>query len=211
MRSIFLSCPSLSFATGRHCSRQLEAASQPQPLVIFHAQRPHFYRPHGRGEPNLLAHGTQRMQSGFVPSMTALSVPQHKPICTIAFGGSTRIDKIALGHRRKKSFSLQQRELAETSVALSTTCLSTSVPHSLGTCLETGIYTTGGGGSGCKPGCCFCHGSMSYRQDFRRNVAPCTAVRAQGSEHASSRTSPVLRKRYAMTDSPCPVGSIFTR
>ena len=36
-----------------------------------------------------------------------------------------------------------------------------------------------------------CHGSMSYRQDFRRNVAPCTAVPAQ--EHASSRTSPVLR------------------
>ena len=113
-------------------------------FVIFHAQRPHFYRPHGRGEPNLLAHGTQRMQSGFVPSMTALSVPQHKPMCTIAFGGSTRIDDIALGLRRKKSFSLQQRELVETSAALSTTCLSTSVPHSLGTCLETGIYTTGG-------------------------------------------------------------------
>ena len=36
----------------------------------------------------------------------------------------------------------------------------------------------------------FCHGSMSYRQDFRRNVAPCTAVPAQG--QASSRTSPVL-------------------
>ena len=61
-------------------------------FVIFHAQRPHFYRPHGRGEPNLLAHGTQRMQSGFLPSMTALSVPQHKLMCTIAFGGSTRID-----------------------------------------------------------------------------------------------------------------------
>ena len=28
-----------------------------------------------------------------------------------------------------------------------------------------------------------CHGSMSYRQDFTRNVAPCTAVTAQ--EHAS--------------------------
>ena len=38
-----------------------------------------------------------------------------------------------------------------------------------------------------------CHGSMSYRQDFRRNVAPCTAVPAQ--EHVSSRTSLVLRKR----------------
>ena len=85
------------------------------------------------------------MQSGFVPSMTALSVPQHKPMCTIAFGGSTWTDDIALGLRRKKSFSLQQRELVETSAALSTTCLSTSVPHSLGTCLETGIYTTGGG------------------------------------------------------------------
>ena len=79
---------------------------------------------------------------GGVPSMTALSVPQHKPMCTIAFGGSTRTDDIALGLRRKKSFSLQQRELVETSAALSTTCLSTSVPHSLGTCLETGIYTT---------------------------------------------------------------------
>ena len=84
------------------------------------------------------------MQSGFVPSMTALSVPQHKPMCTIAFGGSTRTDDIALGLRRKKSFSLEQREQADTSAALSTTCLSTSVPHSLGTCLETGIYTTGG-------------------------------------------------------------------
>ena len=141
MRSIFLSCLCLSFATGRHCSRQSEAASQPQPLVIFHAQRPHFYRPHGRGEPNLLAHGTQRMQSGFVPSMTALSVPQHKRLCTIAFGGSTWTDEIALGLRRKRSFSLQRRELVETSAALSTPCLSTSVPHSLGTCLETGIYT----------------------------------------------------------------------
>ena len=28
------------------------------------------------------------------------------------------------------------------SVAVSATCLSTSVPHSSGTCLETGIYTT---------------------------------------------------------------------
>ena len=40
----------------------------------------------------MLAHGTQRMQSGFVPSMTALSVPQHKLMCALAFGGSTRID-----------------------------------------------------------------------------------------------------------------------
>ena len=31
-----------------------------------------------------------------------------------------------------------------------------------------------------------CHGSMSYRQDFRRNVAPCTAVPAQ--EPDSSKT-----------------------
>ena len=74
--------------------------------------------------------------------MTALSVPQHKRICTIAFGGSTWTDETALGLRRKKSFSLQQRELVEPSAALSTTCLSTSVPHSVGTCLETGIYTT---------------------------------------------------------------------
>ena len=29
---------------------------------------------------------------GVVPSMAALSVPQHKLMCTIAFGGSTRID-----------------------------------------------------------------------------------------------------------------------
>ena len=36
-----------------------------------------------------------------------------------------------------------------------------------------------------------CHDSMSYRQDFRRNVAPCTAVLAQ--EHAFSETAlPVL-------------------
>ena len=88
------------------------------------------------------------MQSGFVPSMTALGVPQHKLRCTIAFGGSTRIDYQALAPEQKESFSLQQRELVETSVAVSTTCLSTSVPHSLGTCLETGIYTTGGGSWG---------------------------------------------------------------
>ena len=36
----------------------------------------------------------------------------------------------------------RERKLVETSAALSTPCLSTSVPHSLGTCLETGIYTT---------------------------------------------------------------------
>ena len=29
---------------------------------------------------------------GGVPSMTALSVPQHKLMCALAFGGSTRID-----------------------------------------------------------------------------------------------------------------------
>ena len=39
-----------------------------------------------------------------------------------------------------------ERELAQASRAVSATCLSTSVPHSLGTCLETGNYTTGGGG-----------------------------------------------------------------
>ena len=56
----------------------------------------------------------------------------------------------------------------------------------------------------------FCHGSMSHRQDFRRNVAPCMAVPAQ--EHASSRTSPVLHgKKENRADSPCSVGSIFTR
>ena len=38
-----------------------------------------------------------------------------------------------------------------------------------------------------------CHGSMSYRLDFRKNVAPCTAAPAQ--EHASSETTlPVLLK-----------------
>ena len=46
---------------------------------------------------------------GGVPSMTALSVLQHKRICTIAFGGSTWTDEIALGLRRKKSFSLAER------------------------------------------------------------------------------------------------------
>ena len=39
----------------------------------------------------------------------------------------------------------------------------------------------------------FCHGSMSYRQDFRRNVAPFTAAPAQ--EHASSETIARLVKR----------------
>ena len=39
----------------------------------------------------------------------------------------------------------------------------------------------------------FCHGSMSYRLDFRKNVAPYTAAPAQ--EHASSETAlPVLLK-----------------
>ena len=114
-------------------------------FVIYHAQRPHFYRPHGRGEPNLLAHGTQRMQSGFVPSMTAFSVPQHKPICTIAFGGSVRIARVSACPRKgRASLFSRQRELAGANAAVSATCLSTSVPHSSGTCLETGIYTTGG-------------------------------------------------------------------
>ena len=53
-----------------------------------------------------------RKGKGGVPSMTALGVPQHKRICTIAFGCSTWTDEIALGLRRKKSFSLQKRERA---------------------------------------------------------------------------------------------------
>ena len=83
------------------------------------------------------------MQSGFVPSMTAFSVPQHKPICTIAFGGSVRIARVSACPRKgRASLFSRQRELAGANAAVSATCLSTSVPHSSGTCLETGIYTT---------------------------------------------------------------------
>ena len=49
----------------------------------------------------------------------------------IAFGGSVRIARVSACPRK-----------GEASVAVSATCLSTSVPHSSGTCLETGIYTT---------------------------------------------------------------------
>ena len=143
MRSIFLSCLCLSFTIGRRAQDNPRLLLSHSLLVTYHAQRPHFYRPHGRGEPNLLAHGTQRMQSGFVPSMTAFSVPQHKLMCTIAFGGSVRIARVSACLRKGRA-SLFKRELDQASVAVSATCLSTSVPHSSGTCLETGIYTTGG-------------------------------------------------------------------
>ena len=78
---------------------------------------------------------------GGVPSMTAFSVPQHKLMCTIAFGGSVRIARVSACLRKGRA-SLFKRELDQASVAVSATCLSTSVPHSSGTCLETGIYTT---------------------------------------------------------------------
>ena len=55
--------------------------------------------------------GKKGEKGGGVPSMTALSVPQHKPMCTIAFGGSTWTDDIALGLRRKKSFSLARERV----------------------------------------------------------------------------------------------------
>ena len=46
----------------------------------------------------------------------------------------------------EKGFSLAKREKQRiASAELDRTCISTSAPHSLGTCLETGIYTTGGG------------------------------------------------------------------
>ena len=73
--------------------------------------------------------------------MTAFSVPQHKLMCTIAFGGSVRIARVSACLRKGRA-SLFKRELDQASVAVSATCLSTSVPHSSGTCLETGIYTT---------------------------------------------------------------------
>ena len=132
MRSIFLSCLCLSFAIGRRAQDNPRLLLSHSLLVTYHAQRPHFYRPHGRGEPNLLAHGTQRMQSGFVPSMTAFSVPQHKLMCTIAFGGSVRIARVSACLRKGRA-SLFKRELDQASVAVSATCLSTSVPHSSGT------------------------------------------------------------------------------
>ena len=78
---------------------------------------------------------------GGVPSMTAFSVPQHKLMCTIAFGGSVRIARVSACLRKGRA-SLFKRELDQASVAVSATCLSTSVLHSSGTCLETGIYTT---------------------------------------------------------------------
>ena len=146
-----MSCLCLSFTIGRRAQDNPRLLLSHSLLVTYHAQRPHFYRPHGRGEPNLLEHGTQRMQSGFVPSMTAFSVPQHKLMCTIAFGGSVRIARVSACLRKGRA-SLFKRELDQASVAVSATCLSTSVPHSSGTCLETGIYTTGGGvwGEGCR-------------------------------------------------------------
>ena len=54
----------------------------------------------------------------------------------------------------------------------------------------------------------FCHGSMSYRQDFRRNIAPYTAAPAQ--EHASSETALPSCEKEVSTYTACPVGSIFT-
>ena len=46
---------------------------------------------------------------GGVPSMTAFSVPQHKPICTIAFGGSVRIARVSACLRKGRA-SLFSRE-----------------------------------------------------------------------------------------------------
>ena len=50
----------------------------------------------------------------------------------------------ALAIEKEELLSSEERQ-GKASVAVSATCLSTSVPHSSGTCLETGIYTTGGG------------------------------------------------------------------
>ena len=48
---------------------------------------------------------------GGVPSMTAFSVPQHKPICTIAFGGSVRIARVSACPRKgRASLFSRQRE-----------------------------------------------------------------------------------------------------
>ena len=76
--------------------------------------------------------------------MTAFSVPQHKLRCTIAFGGSVRIERVSACLRKGRAslFIERERERYQASAAVSATCLSTSVPHSSGTCLETGIYTT---------------------------------------------------------------------
>ena len=49
---------------------------------------------------------------------------------------------LALALEKEELLSSAERELAGASAAVSATCLSTSVPHSSGTCLETGIYTT---------------------------------------------------------------------
>ena len=46
---------------------------------------------------------------GGVLSMTAFSVPQHKPICTIAFGGSVRIARVSACLRKGRA-SLFSRE-----------------------------------------------------------------------------------------------------
>ena len=48
-------------------------------------------------------------ERGGVPSMTAFSVPQHKPICTIAFGGSVRIARVSACLRKGRA-SLFSRE-----------------------------------------------------------------------------------------------------
>ena len=47
----------------------------------------------------------------------------------------------ALALEKEELLSSAEKQ-SKASVAVSATCLSTSVPHSSGTCLETGIYTT---------------------------------------------------------------------
>ena len=47
----------------------------------------------------------------------------------------------ALALEKEELLSSEQKQV-KASAAVSATCLSTSVPHSSGTCLETGIYTT---------------------------------------------------------------------
>ena len=53
-------------------------------------------------------------EAGGVPSMTAFSVPQHKPTCTIAFGGSVRIAHVlALALEKEELLSSQQEREKE--------------------------------------------------------------------------------------------------
>ena len=62
---------------------------------------------------------------------------------SIAFG-LAQVDSVALA--KTKGLLPCGREDRVRAASCSYTCTSTSAPHSLGTCLETGNYTTGGWG-----------------------------------------------------------------